>query len=221
MSGERVLALLFTDKPHSHLVNRIKALNPTFAQGFKAGEMFILGNLLNPTACLREEADLMAAAAKVRDALEPLSEAEADFMARHQAEIALMLGGAGASLGLGTDVLKKGLRQVGETLRDIEYLHQREFVTHGHLQSSQFFTGRQQLYLYPQPGSPLEQRRRARPDTRLRHPYGRGCQGGQIPEVRRLHRHCPDWHGFLHESAGSLPRRGNRGVRESSFYRGG
>ncbi|WP_313086867.1 hypothetical protein [Stutzerimonas nitrititolerans] len=146
MSGERVLALLFTDKPHSHLVNRIKALNPTFAQGFKAGEMFILGNLLNPTACLREEADLMAAAAKVRAALEPLSEAEADFMARHQAEIALMLGGAGASLGLGTDVLKKGLMQVGETLRDIEYLHRREFVAHGHLQSAQFFTGRQQLY---------------------------------------------------------------------------
>jgi len=146
MSGERVLALLFTDKPHSHLVNRIKALNPTFAQGFKAGEMFILGNLLNPTACLREEADLMAAAAKVRAALEPLSEAEADFMARHQAEIALMLGGAGASLGLGTDVLKKGLMQVGETLRDIEYLHRREFVAHGPLQSSQFFTGRQQLY---------------------------------------------------------------------------
>lgn len=146
MSGERVLALLFTDKPHSHLVNRIKALNPTFAQGFKAGEMFILGNLLNPTACLREEADLMAAAAKVRVALEPLSEAEADFMARHQAEIALMLGGAGASLGLGTDVLKKGLMQVGETLRDLEYLHQREFVAHGHLQSAQFFTGRQQLY---------------------------------------------------------------------------
>ncbi len=146
MSGERVLALLFTDKPHSHLVNRIKALNPTFAQGFKAGEMFILGNLLNPTACLREEADLMAAAAKVRVALEPLSEAEADFMARYQAEIALMLGGAGASLGLGTDVLKKGLMQVGETLRDIEYLHQREFVAHGHLQSAQFFTGRQQLY---------------------------------------------------------------------------
>jgi len=146
MSGERVLALLFTDKPHSHLVNRIKALNPTFVQGFKAGEMFILGNLLNPTACLREEADLMAAAAKVRAALEPLSEAEADFMARHQAEIALMLGGAGASLGLGTDVLKKGLMQVGETLRDIEYLHQREFVAHGHLQSAQFFTGRQQLY---------------------------------------------------------------------------
>ena len=146
MSGERVLALLFTDKPHSHLVNRIKALNPTFVQGFKAGEMFILGNLLNPTACLREEADLMAAAAKVRVALEPLSEAEADFMARYQAEIALMLGGAGASLGLGTDVLKKGLMQVGETLRDIEYLHQREFVAHGHLQSAQFFTGRQQLY---------------------------------------------------------------------------
>ena len=251
MSGERVLALLFTDKPHSHLVNRIKALNPTFAQGFKAGEMFILGNLLNPTACLREEADLMAAAAKVRAALEPLSEAEADFMARHQAEIALMLGGAGASLGLGTDVLKKGLMQVGETLRDIEYLHRREFVAHGHTakcavlhrppaavpparQSVEGNPARQTVgvgqplhlaprpgYLHPQPGSPLEQRRRARPDTRLRHPYGRGCQGGQIPEVRRPHRHCPDRYGFLHESAGSLPRRGNRGVREDSLYRGG
>src|SRR5690606_1561596 len=90
MCGERVLALLFTDKPHSHLVNRIKALNPTFAQGLKAGEIFTLGNLLNPTPCLREEAALMAAAAKVRVSLEPLSEAEADFMARSQAEIALM-----------------------------------------------------------------------------------------------------------------------------------
>lgn len=146
MSGEQVLASLFADTPHKHLVNRIKALNPTFAQGFKAGEMFVLGHLLNPTACLREEADLMAAAAKVRGALEPLSEEEANFMARHQAEIALMTAGASDSLGVGKDVLRKGLKQIEETLRDIEYLHQREFTTHGHLQSSQFFASRQLLY---------------------------------------------------------------------------
>ncbi|WP_236614310.1 hypothetical protein [Stutzerimonas azotifigens] len=146
MSGEQVLARLFTDRPHTHLVNRIKSLNPTFAQGFKAGEMFIIGNLLNPTACLREEADLMAAATKVRDALEPLSEDEADFMTEHQAEIALMLGGAGGALGVGKDVLENGLKQIAGTLRDVEYLHQREFTTHGHLKSPQFFATRQQLY---------------------------------------------------------------------------
>lgn len=146
MSGEQVLAKLFADAPHNHLVNRIKALNPTFAKGFKAGEMFVLGNLINPTACSREEADLMAAAAKVRAALEPLSESEADFMAKHQAEIALMVGGASQSLGLSTDMLGNGLKQIDGTLRDIEFLHQREFATHGHLQSQQFFASRQQLY---------------------------------------------------------------------------
>ncbi len=146
MSGEQVLGKLFADARHNHLVNRIKALNPTFAKGFKAGEMFVLGNLINPTACSREEADLMAAAAKVRAALEPLSESEADFMAKHQAEIALMVGGASQSLGLSTDMLGNGLKQIDGTLRDIEFLHQREFATHGHLQSQQFFASRQQLY---------------------------------------------------------------------------
>lgn len=146
MSGEQVLARLFADIPHKHLANRIKALNPTFAKGFKAGEMIVLGNLINPTACLREEAELMAAATKVRAALEPLSEDEADFMAEHQAEIALMVDGASQSLGLSTDILGNGLKQIDGTLRDIEYLHQREFATHGHLQSQQFFTSRQQLY---------------------------------------------------------------------------
>ncbi|QUE77466.1 hypothetical protein [Stutzerimonas stutzeri] len=146
MSGEQVLARLFADAPHKHLVNRIKALNPTFAKGFKAGEMFVLGNLINPTACSREEADLMAAAAEVRAALESLSESEANFMADHQAEIALMVGGASASLGLGTDVLGNGLKQIENTLHDIEYLHQREYAAHGHLRSQQFFTSRQQLY---------------------------------------------------------------------------
>lgn len=146
MSGEQVLAKLITDTPHSHLVSRIKALNPTFAQGFKAGEMFVLGNLTNPTACSREEAELMAAAAKVRTALGPLSEGEANFMAEHQTEIAMMVGGASGSLGIGTDMLEKGLKQIESTLRDIEFLHQREFATHGHLRSTQFFTSRQQLY---------------------------------------------------------------------------
>lgn len=146
MTGEQVLARLFADTPHKDLVSRIRSLNPTFDQGFKAGEMVVLGNLLNPTACLREEADLMAAAAKVHAALAPLSENEANFMAEHQAEIALMVEGASQSLGVGSDMLGKGLKQIDATLRDLEFLHQREFSTHGHLRSPQFFASRQQLY---------------------------------------------------------------------------
>lgn len=144
-SGDKLLAELFPDGTHSHLVNRIKSLNPTFAQGFKAGEMLVLGDLINPTSCLREEADLMAAAAQVRTALEPLSEEEADFMARHQAEIAAMLGGAGDSLGMSKDALGKGLKQIEGTLRDLEYLHQRTFAAHGHLRSPEFFATRRNL----------------------------------------------------------------------------
>lgn len=145
MSGDQVLAKLFPEGTHLHLVSRIKALNPTFNQGFKGGEMFVLGDLLNPTSCLREEAELMAAAAKVRVALEPLSEEEADFMAHHQAEIAAMLGGAGDSLGVSKDALGKGVKQIGETLNHLEYLHQRQFSTHGHLRSPEFFGARRQL----------------------------------------------------------------------------
>ncbi|WXL26773.1 hypothetical protein WG219_04635 [Ectopseudomonas mendocina] len=145
MSGDQVLAILFIEKPDANLVSRIKSLNPTFDQGFKAGEMFVLGNLVNPTACLREEADLMNAAAQVRTALEPLSEPEADFMTKHQAEIALMLSGGSDSLGVSKDVFDKGLKIVEGTLHDIEYLHQREFATHGHLQSPEFFQTRKKL----------------------------------------------------------------------------
>lgn len=145
MSGEQVLAELFASAPPG-LIDRIKALNPTFGQGFKAGEMLVLGNLLNPTACLREEADLMAAAAQVCDALKPLSEDEANFMVRHQAEIARMVGGASESLGVGKDVAEQGLKQIEGTLRDLEFLHQREFLAHGHLQSPHFFASRSRLY---------------------------------------------------------------------------
>ncbi|EXF45392.1 hypothetical protein BAY1663_02161 [Pseudomonas sp. BAY1663] len=67
-------------------------------------------------------------------------------MAAHQAEIALMVNGASQSLGIGKDVLETGLKQITGTLHDLEFLHQREFATHGHLQSPRFFASRQQLY---------------------------------------------------------------------------
>ncbi|WP_166360118.1 PAAR domain-containing protein [Pseudomonas akapageensis] len=145
MSGEQVLRQL-NPYPAAQLINRLKQLNPSFGHGFKAGELFVLGDPYNPTACTREDAAMMAAAAQVREALAPLSEEEANFMARHLGEIALLTGGASEALGVGKDMLEKGVKQVEGTLRSLELLHQRELSAHGHLRSKTLFDTRRQLY---------------------------------------------------------------------------
>ncbi|MFJ4456319.1 PAAR domain-containing protein [Pseudomonas sp. NPDC089392] len=126
-------------------ISRLQRLNPTFEQGFKAGEIFVIGDPDNGDACTREEGQLMAAAQHARRALAVLDLAEADFMMQHQAEIAGLLGNASQSMGVGTDMLKQGLNQVSNTLSSIEQLHQREFMRHGHLNSPGFFAERRKL----------------------------------------------------------------------------
>ncbi|PSS56523.1 PAAR domain-containing protein [Pseudomonas sp. BBP2017] len=144
MSGQQVLIEL--GGKSRYLSARLHRLNPTFAQGYKAGELFVIGDPNNGTACTREEAQLMAAAAQVREALAPLNEDEANFMVRYQGEIAGLLSGASQSMGVGKDMLGQGLRQVEGSLRAVEQLHQRMFSTYGHLKSPEFFASRQQLY---------------------------------------------------------------------------
>jgi hypothetical protein len=67
-------------------------------------------------------------------------------MMEHIGEIAGVLSGASLSMGVGKDMLSRGLGQVSDTLKGIEQLHQREFGLHGHLKSPQFFASRQALY---------------------------------------------------------------------------
>ncbi len=142
MSGPQVLARL----GNPYLSAGLHRLNPTFSQGFKAGELFILGDPDSGTACTREEAQLMDAAAQVREALAALSEDEADFMVRYQGEIAGLLAGASQSMGISAVMVGQGLRQVEGTLRALEELHQRSFRLHGHLNSPDFFAARRELY---------------------------------------------------------------------------
>ncbi|MGH8439609.1 MAG: PAAR domain-containing protein [Pseudomonas sp.] len=144
MSVQQVLAELGLDT--RYLSTRLQRLNPTFAQGFKAGEIFVIGDPNNGTACAREEAQLMAAAAQVREVLTPLNEDEANFMVRYQGEIAGLLSGASQAMGIGKDMLSQGLKQVEGSLRALEQLYQRTFSAHGHLKSDEFFASRQQLY---------------------------------------------------------------------------
>ncbi|BBV97260.1 MULTISPECIES: PAAR domain-containing protein [Pseudomonas] len=126
-------------------ISRLQRLNPTFEQGFKAGEIFVIGDPDNGNACTHEEGELMAAAQHARRALEVLDYTEADFMMQHQAEIAGLLSDASLSMGVGKDMLDQGLKQVSHTLTSIEQLHQREFMRHGHLNSPGFFPERRRL----------------------------------------------------------------------------
>ncbi|MCE0909488.1 PAAR domain-containing protein [Pseudomonas sp. FYR_2] len=126
-------------------ISRLQRLNPTFEQGFKAGEIFVIGDPDNGDACTREEGELMAAAQHARRALAVLDYTEADFMMQHQAEIAGLLSDASLSMGVGKDMLDQGLKQVSHTLTSIEQLHQREFMRHGHLNSPGFFAERGRL----------------------------------------------------------------------------
>lgn len=126
-------------------ISRLQRLNPTFEQGFKGGEIFVIGDPDNGDACTRDEAQLMAAAERARRALAVLDFAESDFMMQHQAEIAGLLDNASQSMGVGKDMLDQGLKQVRKTLTGIEQLHQQEFLRHGHLNSPGFFAERRQL----------------------------------------------------------------------------
>ena len=126
-------------------ISHLQRLNPTFEQGFKAGEIFVIGDPDNGHACTQEEGRLMAAADRARRALAALDFAESDFMMKHQAEIAGLLGDASLSMGVGKDMLEQGLMQVRETLSRIERLHQQEFLRHGHLNSPSFFAQRRLL----------------------------------------------------------------------------
>lgn len=126
-------------------LSRLQMLNPTYQQGFKGGEIFVIGDPDNGHACTREEGQLMAAPQQARESLALLDRGEADFMMLHQAEIAGLLNGASQSMGVGKDMLEQGLGQVRATLVDIERLHQQQFARYGHLKSPEFFAARQGL----------------------------------------------------------------------------
>lgn len=145
MSFEQVLQSL--DATNSLLpVSLLQRLNPTFPEGFKAGEIFVLGSPSSGYACSFEENQLIMVAERARESLSILSHEEANFMMEHIGEIAGVLNGASQSMGVGKDMLERGLGQVKDTLKGIEALHQREFAVYGHLNSPSFFAARRELY---------------------------------------------------------------------------
>ena len=135
-------ARLFTSG-NPAVIARFKALNPGLNQ-VKAGQMIVLSDP-NNLQCTLEEAQLMAAAAKVNTALQNLTPEEADFMARHRDEVESFLTLGSTSIGAGMAVFASNLESVKSVLLDIEALHQRSFLRDGHLRSPEFFAERKRL----------------------------------------------------------------------------
>ena len=123
----------------------LERLNPTYQQGFKAGELFIIGDGLSRPVCTREELHAMSAAKQAREALASLTPEEADFMVRHQAEIAGWLSEVSLSVGVSEAMMAKSLSDINHILRKIEELHQQQFAKHGHLRSRELFAERMKL----------------------------------------------------------------------------
>lgn len=142
VSREALEATLFP-APDPQVMRKFRALNP-HRDVVKAGSLIVLSDP-NNLQCTREEALLMETATWVNEVLEPLSVDEADFMARHRAEIETFLTQGSTAIGVGTAIFARNLQDVNNLLRDIEALHQRSFLRDGHLRSPDFFAERQQL----------------------------------------------------------------------------
>lgn len=125
-------------------VRNFGALNPDLEGIVKAGTLIVLTDPKR-TSCTYAESQLMAAAREVKEALDPLTPDEADFMMKHADEIATFTGQTSTWLGVSAVVLEKHLARLRDTLVSIERLHQNSFSKHGHLRSAEFFAERKRL----------------------------------------------------------------------------
>ncbi|WP_256675799.1 hypothetical protein [Pseudomonas sp. R5(2019)] len=88
---------------------------------------------------------MMQAGQQVKEALDPLTQEEAEFLYRHGNEIAAFTGQTSTWLGISAVVLEKHVSQLRDTLQSIEQLHQQSYRRHGHLRSTEFFAERKKL----------------------------------------------------------------------------
>ena len=143
MSRSALESMLFP-QPSPDVLTKFRSLNPQITQYAKPGQLIVLSDPRN-TQCTREEALLMEAAQKVDAALEPLSDAEAEFMTRHHDEIQSFLSQGSTGVGIGAAMFGQHLASLKNTLVDLENLHKRTFDKHGKLQGANFFAERKKL----------------------------------------------------------------------------
>jgi type VI secretion system VgrG family protein len=143
LSRTALEALLF---PQSNpaVLKKFRNLNPQLGNFAKPGQMIVLSDPQN-NQCTREEALLMEAAQKVDEALGPMSDVEAAFMALHYDEIESFLAQGSTAVGIGAAMFGKHLGNLNTTLKDLETLHKNTFDKHGKLTGADFFSQRKRL----------------------------------------------------------------------------
>jgi len=99
-------------------MSKFDALNPGLST-VNAGSMIVLSDP-NNLQCTREEAILMAAAAKANEAVKALSPEEASFMVRHRDEIETLLAHGATSIGIGEAMFAKNLDDVKTCLKTLK-----------------------------------------------------------------------------------------------------
>jgi type VI secretion system VgrG family protein len=143
MSRSALESTLFP-QPDPAVLEKFRSLNPQLTQYAKPGQLIVLSDPRN-TQCTREEALLMEAAQKVDTALAPMSDSEAEFMARHHGEIESFLSQGSTSVGIGAAMFSNHLKNLAGTLDELESLHKKTFDKHGKLKGADFFEKRKQL----------------------------------------------------------------------------
>lgn len=126
------------------LRREFRSLNRHLGEQVKPGQMVIFSDSRN-YMCRREEAQMMAAAEKVNEALKDLTDEEASFMVEHHEVIEPFLGVSSGALGVASFMVGQHMDTLKNTLIELERLHVEQHRQYGHLNSPDFFAKRKRL----------------------------------------------------------------------------
>ncbi|MHC8327749.1 hypothetical protein [Pseudomonas sp. LB1P83] len=135
---------LYEITPSDVLRREFRSLNRHLGEHVKPGQMVIFSDSRN-YMCRREEAQMMAAAEKVNEALKDLTDEEASFMVEHHEVIEPFLEVSAGTLGVASFMIGQHLEGLKNTLKELEGLHQQQYRQYRHLHSPEFFAKRKRL----------------------------------------------------------------------------
>ncbi len=144
MSREALERALYETTPGDALRREFRSLNRHLSEQVKPGQMVIFSDSRN-YMCRREEAQMMAAAEKVNEALKDLTDEEASFMVEHHQVIEPFLGVSSGALGVASFMVGQHMETLNNTLKELERLHIEQYRQYGNLHSVGFFAQRKRL----------------------------------------------------------------------------
>ena len=135
---------LYEVTPSGALLREFRSLNRHLGEQVKPGQMVIFSDSRN-YMCRREEAQMMAAAEKVNEAVKDLTDEEATFMVEHHEVIEPFLGISSGGLGVASVMVGLHMETLEKTLKELERLHTEQYRQHGNLHSPEFYAQRKRL----------------------------------------------------------------------------